>query len=165
MNYFYEIAWRFVAAALLGALIPFVISLAVQKEKWKIIIVMLGALALVGASAGIAGGMSRTAAVGDILPAFLGLLGGVAIYLFGVDNSKGLVASFGAAALSISLIASYSLASKYRNDSSEDQRDIRAICAKAYTNADLLGNEKAFKNFKNQMGKLCLKSMNWKIGS
>ncbi len=163
MNFYYEIAWRFVLAALLGALLPFVISLVVEKEKWRIIIVMLSALALVGASAGIAGGMSRTAAVGDIIPAFLGLLGGVAIYLFGVDSSKGLIASFGAAALSISLIVSYSLASKYRNDASEDQRNIRAICAKAYTNADLLGNEKAFLRFKYQMGNLCYKSMTWKI--
>ena len=164
MIYFFEIAWRFVVAALLGALMPFIISLVVQKEKWKIIIVMLGALALVGSSAGIAGGISRTAAVGDIVPAFLGLLGGVSIYLFGVDSSKGLAASFGTAALSISLIASYTLASKFRHDASEDQRDIRAICAKAYTNADLLRNEQAYKIFNNQMGKLCNQSMYWKIG-
>ena len=161
--YYFEIVGRFTIAAFAGVSIPLLVSCFIVKEEdRRSIMVLLGGLALVGASAGIAGGMSRTAAVGDIVPAFLGLLGGVAIYLFGVDSSKGLVASFGAAALSISLLVGYLLAAEVRN-ASDDQREIRAICAQAYTNADLLGNQEAFEKFKKQMGNQCNKSMWWNI--
>jgi hypothetical protein len=45
--------------------------------------------------------------VGDVIPAALALVGGVAAYLFGVDRSKGLVASFCAAAFALSLGIGY----------------------------------------------------------
>ena len=163
IEFYFQIIGRFTIAAFVGVLIPLLVScFVVKEEERRNTIVLLGALSLVGASAGIAGGMSRAAAVGDIVPAFLGLLGGVAIYLFGVDSSKGLVASFGATALSISLLVSYFLASELRNKS-DDHREIRAICAKAYTNADLLGNQEAFKKFLEKMGNQCHKSMWWDI--
>ncbi len=158
-----EIATRLGIAALVGAVISFMAALFVQKGNRRIIIVLLCALSLVGASAGIAGGMSRTGAVGAIVPAFLGLLGGVAIYLFGVDShSKGIIASLGAAALSISLVAGYSLAAQYRKNA-DDHKQLRSICAKAYTDADLLGNPKSFEIFYERMGQLCFTAMTWQL--
>lgn len=119
-------------------------------------------LAIVGACAGTAGGMSREAAVGSIIPAFLGLLGGLSIYLFGVDRSKGLIASFGVASMALSLIAAYTFGAKIRG-TVEDHREIRAICAKAYTDGDLLGNTDAFEKFRAQLGMVCDLSMGWDI--
>jgi peptidoglycan/LPS O-acetylase OafA/YrhL len=143
----------FIAAAA-GFVIPFIVSMFFQRENWKLFGPLLFALAIVGAVAGYAGGMSRTGVVGDIIPAFLGLLGGVGVYLFGVDKSRGVSTSFGAAALSIALILGYASGAD-RRKTPEDHREIRAICADAYTNAELLGNDKAFDRFEEMLGKYC----------
>ncbi len=103
MSFILTLGGYFAASAFCGFLLTFLAALAFQRDQWRVIAPLLFALALIGACAGLAGGMSRAAAVGDIIPAFLGLLGAVAVYLFGVDQSRGVVASFGAAALSISL--------------------------------------------------------------
>lgn len=162
MTYVFELGKIFIIAAIAGFIPPFLLSTILQRSAWRTMLPLLLALALVGASAGISGGMSRSPAVGEIIPAFLGLLGGVAVYLFGVDQSKGLAASFGAAALAISLLLSYAAGSIFRA-TPEDHRELRALCAGAYTNADLLKDEGAFTRFRDMMGDWCDKSMNWRL--
>jgi len=86
MSYEVSVLGGFLLSTLVGVLVPFSMALAWQggaamKEAGAILL----ALALVGACAGTAGGMSRVGAVGSIVPAFLGLLGGLSIYLFGID--------------------------------------------------------------------------------
>lgn len=162
MSFIASIAGYFFVAAAAGFVLPFAATFLFQRESWRVTGPLLFALALVGACAGFAGGMSRAAAVGDVIPAFLGLLGAVGVYLFGVDQSRGIIASFGAASLSIALLVGYASGSQYRN-TPEEHRDIRAHCARAYTDADLLGNEAAFERFQTQMGRLCNASMFWSV--
>lgn len=152
----------FLASSAIGFAIPFALAAAWQRAAVKEVGVILMTLALIGACAGTAGGMSRVGAVGSIIPAFLGLLGGLSIYLFGVDRSKDLIASFGAAAISLSLVVSYTFGAKYRNIG-DDHRDIRAVCAKAYTDHELLSNAMAFEKFNERLGELCRRSMNWHL--
>lgn len=162
MNFIFTMTGYLMAAAIAGFILPFAAAFVFQRKEWKTVTPLLFALALVGSCAGLAGGMSRAAAVGDIIPAFLGLLGAVAVYLFGVDQSRGVIASFGAATLSISLFVGYTIGSEYRN-LPEDHRDIRAHCTRAYTSAELLKDEAAFERFKSQMGRLCNAAMHWNI--
>ncbi|EER60551.1 hypothetical protein AcdelDRAFT_1888 [Acidovorax delafieldii 2AN] len=153
----------FAAATASGFLIPFALIAVWQRSALKEAGAILIALALIGASAGTAGGMSRVGAIGSIVPAFLGLLGGLSLYLFGLDRSKGLIASFGAAAVSLALIVSYSLGAKQRNVA-EDHRDIRSICAQAYTNQKLLSDPIAYAEFRRRLGEpFCNDAMNWWI--
>ena len=163
MSYLYDIGLRFLVAAFVGALIPLLISIVSYRSDWKINSTLLSALALVGASAGIAGGMSRTGVVGDIVPAFLGLLGAVAVYLFGVDRSKGVIASFGAVALAISLVSGYGLSAQYRATSISDYREIRTICATAYSNADLVRDPGALAVFESKLGQYCEGVLKWHL--
>jgi hypothetical protein len=163
MSYIWILLGYFAVSAVAGVgLAGIMVLLTGQKKEKLTIFILLSALALIGACAGLSGGMSRAAAVGEIIPAFLGLLGGISVYLFGVDQSKGLVASLGAACLSISLFVSYTLGSQLRNIG-DDHRDVRAICAKAYTDSELLRDQKAYELFRNQLGKACDRSMNWWI--
>ncbi|MCQ0093380.1 hypothetical protein [Roseovarius sp. M141] len=162
MNHIVDILKIFGASVLIGSLIPFVLSLAVQRDRKLEIGIILVVLSIVGSCAGLAGGMSRIGAVGSIIPAFLGLLGGLSIYLFGVDRSKGLIASFGTAALSLSLIISYTAGSQFRNIG-DDHRDIRSICAAAYSDWELLSNGVAYDKFRERLGGLCDRSMSWHI--
>lgn len=162
MKYESIVLGGFLASTLVGFLVPFTLSAIWQKGATKEVGVILIALSLIGACAGTAGGMSRVGAAGSIIPAFLGLLGGLSIYLFGIDRSKGLIASLGAASIALSLIVSYTLGAKYRNIG-DDHRDIRTFCAQAYTDADLLANEAAFEKFRGRMGGLCDLAMNWHI--
>lgn len=164
MSYLQIVLAGFAISTLSGFVLPFVLALLWQRTAAKEVAVILVALALIGACAGTAGGMSRVGAVGSIVPAFLGLLGGIAIYLFGIDRSKGLLASFGATALAISLIVSYTWGSEYRNIG-DDHRDIRGICAKAYTDSKLLADEAAYSKFRDRLGRLCDLAMNWQIAS
>lgn len=162
MNYTAYILQIFGISVILGTIIPFFLSMAFQRDRILQILIVLLVLSIIGACAGLAGGMSRVGAVGSIIPAFLGVLGGLSIYLFGVDRSKGLIASFGAAALSLSLIISYTAGSQFRNIG-DDHRDIRSICANAYTDWQLLSSEVAFDKFRERLGNLCDKSMSWRI--
>ncbi len=162
MTFVLMVGESFLWSTLAGFCLPFLASLVFQRDRWTTIAPLLLALALVGACAGIAGGLSRAPVVGDIIPAFLGLLGAVAVYLFGVDTSRGVMASFGAAALAVSLLMGYSAGAERRN-TSEDHRNIRMHCVRAYTNAELLRNEVAFQRFSSQMGNLCNKAMHWHI--
>jgi hypothetical protein len=162
MNHVLDILLMFGASVCVGTIVPLLLAIAVQRERSFEITVILVVLSIVGACAGLAGGMSRVGAVGSIIPAFLGLLGGLSIYLFGVDRSKGLISSFGAAALSLSLIVSYTAGSQFRNIG-DDHRDIRSICATAYTDWELLSNQVAFDKFRERLGELCDRSMSWNV--
>lgn len=162
MNHVLTILSIFGISVIMGTLVPLIIVWFAQRDRVKEVSVILLVLAIVGACAGLSGGMSRVGAVGSIIPAFLGLLGGLSIYLFGVDRSKGLVASFGAAALSLSLIFAYTAGAQFRNIG-DDHREIRSICAGAYTDPDLLSNTNAFKEFRDRLGGLCDRSMSWRI--
>jgi hypothetical protein len=81
----------------LSALLPFAFfSMCVIFEAWywnraakdaMLVIVLLFGMAIIGSCAGLSGGMSRVGAVGSIIPAMFTLLGGVVIYLFGVDTT------------------------------------------------------------------------------
>lgn len=160
MKEFLGTIWPIVPSAIIGLAIPLSVAFIAQRESVRTAAILLGALALVGSTAGVAGGMSRAPAVASIIPAFLGMLGGLSIYLFGVEQKKGLVASLGAAALSLSLFMGFATGSLNRHD---DHREIRAICAKAYTDANLLKETVAFERFTNQLGNLCRKSMWWRL--
>ena len=169
MNFYIDIGKLFLLASFVGLTVPFIVALLFRRTisevdaNWLTHLITLGALSLVGAAAGISGGMSRAPAVGDIIPAFLGLLGGVSMYLFSANTRRGTFASLCSAVLAISLVFGFAFASKYRNDRSDDYRELRAICADAYTDADLLGNSEAFTRFSAKMGGLCEGTMNWSI--
>lgn len=154
----------FLLSVAVGTFIPLVPAALMHRKRIHEIAIILVVLAIIGACAGLAGGMSRVGVVGSIIPAFLGLLGGFSIYLFGVDQTKGVIMSFGAAALSLALVVSYSTGAHTRNVS-DDHRNIRSICAEAYTNWELLSNDLAFDRFRERLGKLCDKSMSWRITS
>ncbi|MGX0904785.1 hypothetical protein ACSSV8_003379 [Roseovarius sp. MBR-79] len=162
MNHVVDILLIFTASVAVGSIVPFILSLFVQRDRSFEIGVILVVLSIVGACTGLAGGMSRVGAVGSIIPAFLGLLGGLSIYLFGIDRTKGLIASFGAAALSLALIISYTAGSQFRNIG-DDHRDIRSICANAYTDWELISNQVAFEKFRERLGALCDSSMSWHV--
>ncbi len=162
MAYEVKVVLLFLAATTAGFIVPFGVAWLWQRQAVRELAVILLSLSLVGACAGMAGGMSRVGAVGSIIPAFLGLLGGLSVYLFGVDRTKGLIVSFGAVAMSLSLLLSYSFASNYRNIG-DDHRDIRSRCAAAYTDQKLLSDAVAFAAFRKQLGTLCDASMYWEI--
>ncbi|MEP2706147.1 MAG: hypothetical protein ABJQ71_18890 [Roseibium sp.] len=155
MEQFFADVPFFILAALCG-FVPTVILVKVTgnpSEFSKAIIILLG-LSLVGAAAGFTGGMSRTGVVGDIVPAVLALLGGVSLYLFGADTSRGIMTSIGASALSLSLLAAFALGASNRND--VDRYNLaRDQCFSLLTNAVFLGNKKAVCNSRSTMMPIC----------
>lgn len=173
MIFYWELGWRFLVAALIG-LTPAVLLFlplfnrrkrrrcrgnSVSKSMHRL--VALAALSIVGATAGVAGGLSREPAVAAIIPAFLALLGGVSTYLFSANVRQGTFASLCSVALAVSLLAGFGLGAVNRNFSLE-HREVRAICAEAYTDAELLSDEAAFALFIEKLGPYCEKSMNWR---
>lgn len=158
MSFLLQVGGRFVLASALGVVLPLIIALILNRASdskvhvpSSYLSIALVAISVVGATAGISGGMSRSAAVGDIIPAFLGVLGGVAIYIFGVKEQRGVLASLCSATLAIALLSGFVLAAQYRHNTSSDRSELRTICAEAYTNADLLGNDKAFDRFRESL--------------
>ncbi len=130
-------------------------DLSHNRERSRKTMLLVLSTAILGAVAGISGGMSRVGVVGDVIPAVLVLVGGVSVYLFGIDRSKGIIASLTTTALSLSLVISYALGSNHRGHI-EIFADLKQTCFKAMTDPKLLSEEDAFCRFSNMMGRVCM---------
>lgn len=128
------------------------------RDERKSLLVLIFGLATLGAVAGIAGGSSRVGVVGDVIPAALALVGGVAAYLFGVDRTKGLVASFCAAAFALSLGIGYATGSGNRSVT-ENKAENLAFCRALYQQPDIWNDDRAFCRVATIFGDQC----NWFI--
>lgn len=103
-----------VAAGVVVALSFFLVR---PEDRTRVAVLVLG-VAVIGAVAGFAGGTSRTGVVGEVIPAALALLGGgLAVYLFGVDLSKGTLASVCAGAFALALGLGYTMGAGTRGPS------------------------------------------------
>jgi len=154
--------WIWLQSVGLGLVPVLLLSFVLQSTRRAETAVVLGATALVGASAGLTGGLSREPAVGLIIPAYLGLFSGVVMYLFGVDRSRGLIGSFAAASLSIALLVSYLLGAESRL-TTDELHNARTLCAKAFSDAELLSDAAAYKIFSDRYGLVCYHSRVWKL--
>lgn len=123
-------------------------------ETLRTIVVLALGLAVLGAVSGVAGGMSRESAVGDIIPAALALVGGVAIYVFGADTSKGLISSCSAVAFAISLGVGYAGGAEMRSEG-DFARTTHDFCLAELSDPDLLGDDKAYCRFLSVFGETC----------
>jgi hypothetical protein len=93
--------------------------------------------------------------VGNIIPAMFTLLGGAVIYLFGVDTSRGALASVLGSCLAFSLFISYAVGSQIRNQLGDGYREQEAFCAKAYTDGNIIGKKEALDAFEYRFRKHC----------
>lgn len=144
----------FLSVAIVGTIALF---LSTEGERTSILVLIFG-LATLGAVAGIAGGSSRVGVVGDVIPAALALVGGVAAYLFGVDRSKGLVASFCAAAFALSLGTGYAAGAGNRSVTDNKAENL-AFCRALYQEGNVWDDDRAFCRVATIFGEQC----NWLI--
>ncbi|WP_102959551.1 hypothetical protein [Mangrovicella endophytica] len=106
------------------------------EQRWPALLVFVG-LAALATTAGMTGGLSRVGVVGNIISATLGLMGGLAAYLFASDRSKGSIVSICAAVFSLALFASYFDAAG-RRAKPERYAYWRGECMRIYTDEKLL---------------------------
>lgn len=133
------VATIIVSAGLVLALSYLLIA---KADRTKVAVLVLG-VAIVGAVAGFAGGTSRVGVVGDIIPAALVLLGGgLALHLFGVDLSKGLIASVCASAFALALGLGFAMGSGQRGPS-ERYATWTETCRNTFTSPDVLASDAA----------------------
>jgi len=71
-------------------------------------------LALLGVVVGYATGLSRSSAVGDVLPAVLTFLGALSVYLMAQEKKSALIAAVCVLVISVSLIAGMGYGSRLR---------------------------------------------------
>lgn len=90
-------------------------------------IVLIISISVVGAVAGYAGGLSRTGVVGDVIPAALGLLGGLSVYLFGIQKTPTVVTPIVVVVFAVSLVAGFSAGAKNREQGETFDR-VQAAC-------------------------------------
>lgn len=145
----------FLSSAAVGCFLPLLVAfLYSEKSKWSELAILICGLSFLGAAAGFAGGMSRVGVVGEVVAASLALAGGVSAYLFGVDRSKGTIASLGAAAFAIALIAAFSAGSENRV-ATERYALARDNCYKLLTDGDFVGNRDAMCVYARTLSSIC----------
>jgi hypothetical protein len=132
-----------------------------SAKRGEVLVLILG-MSAVGTCAGFSGGLSREPAVGAIIPAMFGILGGVVVYLFGVDRKGGAMASLMAACLSVSLFVSFVVSAQYRNYNDE-LRDLRTHCIAAYTDGKIIGNPAALAAFETRFLPYCSSALDWNL--
>lgn len=121
---------------------------------------LLFGVSLLGATVGFSGGMSREGVVGLVIPSALTLMGGVALYVFGADTSKGGAVSITAGCFAMAVFLGYANGSQIRNDGDE-WRNLREACIGLYGDKDILANAEAFARLEQRMGKNCDKGLSW----
>lgn len=164
-----DIILYFLYASIAGFILPFLAAIFFQKENRVQVILVLAALSILGACAGVAGGLSREPAVGTIIPAIIGLMGGVSTYIFGTNTSRGLIASFAATSLSIALFVGFTIGSIHRSSSME-YTDLRKLCAEVYSDYKFMSDPGALENFNKIFdiegkGRNCKSVLKWNLKS
>ena len=124
------------------------------SEKLASMLGLIAGVSMLGLVSGYAGGLSRTAAVGDIIPAALALAGGAAAYLFGIDRSKGIIASICALAFGLSLFLGFT-SSAIKRGSVEAFQNHLAFCRDVLSDADILSHDEAFVRVVSLYGQSC----------
>jgi len=143
------------SSAFASALVLIPVAFFLTKEEIKKLGILIVGLAVLGSVAGIAGGISRVGVVGDIIPAALGLVAGVSFYLFGVDQSKGIVASLCATAFALALGFGYAAGAGNRDIRDRFDRNL-AFCSDGFSNPEILNNDRAFMRFSDLFGTTCI---------
>ena len=118
-------------------------------------------LALTGVISGYAGGLSRVGVVGDLVPAILALLGGVVIHLFGVDPSRGLIASFATAALVAGFFLGYAHGANKR-DVLDSVSDRKTFCREVFATNGIYGRPESLGILFGDFREPCLKAFGLK---
>jgi hypothetical protein len=145
--------WALIVICTTGA-IWLTTALFIKKgERLQFLLVLLG-IAAIGATAGILGGLSRDGAVGEIMAAALGLLGGLVVWLFAADRSNGSVVSLCALAFAISLFSGYIEGSSRR---AEPERYLywRVQCADSFSDPEKVGDPLTFQVMSDSFGTIC----------
>lgn len=114
-------------------------GLVPRDERAKVLLTLLS-LSILGVVAGELGGGSRAAAVGDIIPSVLGVVGGLAVYLFGIDRTKGTIASIAMLAFAFGLFWGYVGGSHGRTGMDSNGR-VEAACLDLFFDAALYSKE------------------------
>ena len=120
---------------------------------WTTYLFGVVAISTIGAIAGYTGGLSRVGAVGDIVPAALGLLGGVSLYLFGAKENPSAWVPISAAAFSLALVGGFSIGSENRIPA-ERKEFWRDACVSLFMSSDTMSKD-AFQIASNAFGERC----------
>ena len=144
----------FVLVTLIAAFSALTLAFVLPRgERIQTFLLFLG-LAAIGTTTGITGGLSREAAVGDIMSAVLGLFGGLSIYLFAADRSKGTIVSISTFVFALSVYVGY-LEGAGRRNMPESYIFWRNACIEKYVPAITSGDPKVAGFADLSMGKIC----------
>jgi len=129
---------------------------ATRHQRWRLLGLFVG-IAVIGTVAGTAGGTSRVGVVGDIIPAALALVGGASVYLFGVDASRGLIATCCAIAFTLALGSGYILGAAERTRA-EFFAENKAFCDDLFGTHQVLTSSAAYCTAVQNHGEMCAQS-------
>lgn len=111
--------------------------------SWSELLIGIGnlvALSLVGAVAGYTGGLSRVGVVGEVIPAALSIIGGLAIYLFGVKKVESGILPIAVIAFAGSLFIGFAESANKRAHA-ESFGLIEQKCFNLYLNIETLSSD------------------------
>jgi hypothetical protein len=139
-------------AAILTSIVLLVLGTVYGMDSLGLIeyCVVLLAVGFTGIVVGYLGGLSRTSAVGNIVPAVLTLAGGLSVYLFGLKRPESKVTNLAFLAFVLAFFIGYSYAANLRTDD-----EAFTFCRDKYTEAALISNERAFVQFNQQFHDYC----------
>lgn len=115
-------------------------------------------MSFLGATVGITGGWSREGVVGDVIPAILGLVGGLSVYLFENNRGKALVVLPATLAFTLTVYVGYFVGAEIRNPA-ERAVAYRDMCFTALSNPEILSSNDAYCRFLVSAGDRCFREL------
>lgn len=131
-------------AILFVLLLVFIEGKIHQSSKLLTIVkhsILIIAMAVLGAVAGFSGGLSRVGTVGNIIPAAMGLLGGITVYLFGVKPHSSSITPIIVIVFAMSLLQGFTKGAETR-DRRETFNKIQEACINLYFSPNSMTVEK-----------------------
>ncbi|WP_420333590.1 hypothetical protein [Roseibium sp.] len=142
----------------IGRRTQFATHRAIGTTSSRYLPLLILVMSYLGAAVGLTGGWSRVGVVGDVIPAVLGLIGGLVVYLFENKKFKGLVAIPAALAFTTSIFTGFVVGAEIRNpiDRATAYRD---MCIKTLSDPSVLASEDAYCRFLNGPGDQCYREL------
>lgn len=120
----------------------------------RYIVMLVFAMSLLGTTVGITGGWSREGVVGDVIPAVLGVIGGLSVYLYGNQKSKALVVLPSVVAFTMTIYIGYFIGAEIRNPI-ERAKAYRDMCFATLSDSKILSSRESYCRFLTGAGEDC----------
>ena len=140
----FSIVLTIIGLSVIGSVLTLILFWVLAKKIPKDVLIhflMIVSISTLGAIAGFSGGMSRVGVVGEIVPAALSLIGGLSLYMFGVQRVTNILLPISISIFAVTLLLGFSFGANNR-EKRQTFELLQERCLNLFMNHELMEKSK-----------------------